>query len=849
MTNQTGRKEKDMLNRTLLTEGDFLLKESINLTNCDKEPIHIPGRIQPHGMLLAVTLEEDHKIVQCSINVDEFIGISSDKLLGMPVAGIIGQKQQDQMLAEVQRLKSEPAQLHYMNIVVDVNGEAKDFYGILHESDNLIILEMEPATDELGPVLNDFEMIQSFFGKMKQTDSRVEASMLAAEQIKEMLDYDRVIIYEFDEQWNGKVIAEAKEEELETYLGHYYPASDIPKQARELYLRNWLRTIVDINYTPVDIVPTLHPLTGKPLNLSLSTLRSVSPVHIEYMKNMGVGATLTISLIHENKLWGMIACHHYSKKYVTHRVRNLCNFLGAFFSSELYQREQLDDFQSELSLKTLANRISSIFIGNTSASRVMSQIREEEENVLALMDATGAAVNYQGQLTLLGITPSSAEVRGLAAWMSKRLSDYAYHSSCLSIEYEPARLFKKEAAGAMFMSLSPDANDYIVWFRPEVIQVVNWAGDPEKAVVKEGDLERLSPRKSFEQWKHTVESTSLPWKAREMRTLSDLKAVVLKRTENQMRQAEEQAKQNARIMRENEKRYLQLMDMSPVAFFAITDGNIMYVNQQTVKLFHAAKPEDMQGQRWTSLADPDSGKNLRYAMIELEHSIEPLVSTEEYFTAFDGTVMQLEVTMAHVIYANKPSIFAIAREKAIAEKVEADFHEVTGQLESFVYTDTLTDVPSRRYFEKSLSREWEQCRTLGAPISVIMLDIDNFSTYNMLFGVQGADTCLQWIADVLNAFGRPKGAVIARFQGGTFAVHLTHGSIEKGLEIAEQIRQAVLSMQIPLNLSDASDYMTISLGVSSAVPHAGNSSVQLINEAEKALMKAKHEGRNRVAVL
>lgn len=849
MPNQP-RKEKDLLNRTLLTEGDFLLKGSVDITNCDKEPIHIPGRIQPHGMLLAVSKEARHEIVQCSTNVEAFIGIPYEELLGMSIESIIGPNLLEDMLKKIQSISAEPSKVHYMNFPIEVAGAAVDFYGILHESNDLIVLELEPACEDSGPMLNDFEMIQSFFGKMKQTDSREEASMLAAEQIKEMLGYDRVMIYEFDSRWNGKVIAEAKEEGLEPYLGHHYPASDIPKQARELYLRNWLRTIVDMDYTPVDIVPALHPSTGKPLNLSLSVLRSVSPMHIEYMKNMGVGATLTISLIHENQLWGMIACHHNSRKYVSHRVRNLCNFLGAFFSSELYQREQLDDFQSELSLKTLANRISSIFIGNTSASRVIKQIREEEANILAMMDAAGAAVHYHGQLVLLGETPSSAEVRGLADWITERLSDYSYHSSCLSLDYEPAKWFKKEASGVMLMSLSPDAQDYIAWFRPEVIQVVKWAGDPEKAVLKEADGDRLSPRKSFEQWKHTVESTSLPWKGRELRTLTDLKSVVLIRTENQMRQAEEQAKQNARIKRENEKRYLQLMDISPAAFFALTDGEIVYLNPCALALFKADGPEAMLGRRWSSLASDASRKSLLRSMIGLEHSVEPLATVEEEFMALDGKVLHLEISMAHVNYANKPAIFAIVREMSADNAPFGDFYEVSGQLEHFVNTDTLTDVPSRRYFENSLSREWEQCKIHGAPISVIILDIDNFGTYNMLFGVQGADNCLQWIADILNAFGSPKGAVIARFNGGTFALHLTNTSLEKAMDIAEQIRQAVLSMQISLSLSGSPEYLTVSLGVSAALPHhPGNSSRQLVSEAEEALMKAKNEGKNCVAML
>ncbi|MFS0838508.1 GAF domain-containing protein [Paenibacillus sp. 1P03SA] len=679
MSDTSKPRDPDILNRTLLTEGNFTSpNEEIDLTNCDKEPIHIPGLIQPHGVLLAVThTTEQPLIVQCSRNVDYFLGRTPEDLLGTSLEELVGKKQLDALQDELGSRTFDPSKLHYMTITIEVKGEPVSFYGIMHESEDSLILELEPAAGEEEPAFQDYEWIQTFFCKMKRAGNRIEASQLAAEQIKEMLGYDRVMVYEFDEEWNGKVIAEAKENGLEPFLGHHYPASDIPKQARELYLRNWLRTIVDVHYKPVEIVPTLHPATGRPLNLSLSVLRSVSPLHIEYLQNMGVGATTTISLINENKLWGLVTCHHYSPKYITHRVRNLCNFLGFFFSSELYQRQQLDDYQTEIELKTKANRISNIFIGNTSANRVMEQLKLEEKSLLQVMNASGVAVSYKDKLMVFGAAPETEQIRELAFWMSRQAEDYEYHTSRLSKEHPPAAAYKKTASGALYLALSSDGKDYIIWFRPEVVQIVNWAGDPAKAVLKENDGFRLSPRKSFEKWRQVVESSSLPWKIQELRALPDLKSIVLKQTENQMRQAEEQAQQNSRILKENEKRYLQLMELSPVAFFTISDKRIDYCNEQGAELFEASDPEEMTGRAVADFIHPDFLPVLQGKMAELDVSALSLFTINGICVTALGEVLQLEITMASVIYGGKPSLFAIARRREEGEREE--FSEVGSQ--------------------------------------------------------------------------------------------------------------------------------------------------------------------------
>ncbi|MBP2001350.1 diguanylate cyclase (GGDEF)-like protein/PAS domain S-box-containing protein [Paenibacillus shirakamiensis] len=842
------------LNRSLLTKGEYVSGE-VDLTNCDREPIHIPGTIQPHGVLLAVESDGDYCIVQCSANAEDFLRISIQELMGRPLASLLGEDQLERIMKTEFRV--DPLKLHYMHIDVEVGGVATQFYGILHESEGLIVLELENAEPESGfAEFHDFEWIQSFFTKMKQAHNRYEASQMAAEQVKGILDYDRVMVYEFDEAWNGKVIGESKEEGLEPYLGHHYPASDIPKQARELYLRNWLRTIVDVNYIPVKVVPTLNPMTDQPLNLSLSILRSVSPLHIEYLKNMGVNATMTISLIHNNKLWGLITCHHYSPKYIPHRLRNLCNFLGSFFSSELYQRQQLDDYQSELHLKNLSNRLSRIFIGNTAASVIIEQVDKQQDLVLEVMNASGAALLYHGQLLLMGDTPSAVQVKDLSVWMAEQSDNLIYHTSKLSLEYAPAEAYKSKASGAVYLALSQDHENYMIWFRPEVLQIVNWAGDPAKAVIQEEDGIRLSPRKSFEKWRQVVEASSLPWKAKELRVLPDLKTIVLQQTENQLRHAEEQAQINLRVSRENEQRYLQLMELSPIAFFVITKGKVVYYNQEAAKLFsvQAEDRSSLQNIEYLDLVAEQSREHMRQLMMETERSDMQLISIEEKFKSMDDRILHLEITMAHVVSGGKKSLFAIFREREENPQLKKSYNEVTEQLQSFLQLDALTELPNQSHFEKTLDRTWHELLVdgKGSPepsIALFMIDIDNFKLYNAVHGLQTGDLCMQWVADVIDAYSKMHEGFTARYEGGRFVLFVTGQHVAHVKELGEQIRQGVLDVQIPLNLPDIGEFVTVSLGIATLAPSTETQPTLLIKTAERALRRAKNAGKNRVIIL
>ncbi|SFB28954.1 PAS domain S-box-containing protein/diguanylate cyclase (GGDEF) domain-containing protein [Cohnella sp. OV330] len=853
MTDDYDHDFQSELNRSLLTEGDFT-EEPIDLTNCEKEPIHIPGMIQPHGALLAAANDEARTVVQCSRNTDLLLGATAESLLGQPLSAVIGER----ALAFIEESLARPAagdMQHFLEMKIDLPGGPAEFFAIFHVSDDLLIVELERPADGDAPAVDDFEWVQAFFTRIKRTHSRAGASQVAAELVKDILGYDRVMVYEFDADWNGKVIAEAKNSAMEPFLGHHYPASDIPKQARALYLRNWVRTIVDMDYEPVPVVPAFQP-SGKPLNLSLSVLRSVSPMHIEYMRNMGVGATMTISLIHGGELWGMIACHHDTPKYVPHRQRNLCNFLGSFFSSELHQRQRLDDYQGELRLKSLAQRLARVFGAPGTPEQLKEKLRADEDALLSVMNASGAAVQFKGRLLLFGSTPGAAEIVKLAVWLSQQAEDYAYHTNRLASVYPQAAAYPDKAAGVVFLSLSSDYRDHILWFRPEVVQTVTWAGDPAKAVVRSGEGYRISPRKSFAAWQEVVTNTSLPWEPKELHTLSDLKSIALKQTEEDLRLAEEKSILYARMLKENESRYLQLMEYSAVAFVTLTEGRIVFANLEAARLLRVSQAADLIGRELADWIDPSSETELADMLSRIVAAATQLRSCRLRMMsdsdAKDAPV-ELEMTLAHVVYGGKPSIMAIARE-AVADAGEENlFTEVTRELSRYIHTDSLTELPNRRCFDENLTKDWLQCADNDKAMAIVMLDLDNFRSYNAMFGYQGADNCLRWVAESLSAVGNLRQAVISRYGGASFVLTMAEEPTSEGLarvdRLADQLRQTVISLQIPHPQPGVGEYLTASVGVAVETDVREGNPSDLVARAEKALAIAKAEGKNRVFAL
>ncbi|MBW4687110.1 MAG: GAF domain-containing protein [Komarekiella atlantica HA4396-MV6] len=523
---------------------DIITPFQVELTNYDLEPIHIPGSIQPHGVLLALK-EPELTILQSSNNTRHFFGISPEELLNQPLTKLLEPEQinflQDCLLQEDLQFANP------IEFTIKAGGKSIHFDGIIHRSDQLLILELEPALlEKSNAFFRFYHLVKQTISKLQIASSVTEISQILVKEVKKITGFDRVMIYRFDDNSNGIVIADDKPEYLASYLGLHYPALDIPPQARELFSQNWLRLIPDANYKPAAIVPTNNPLTEQPLNLSKSVLRSVSPCHIEYLHNMGVTASMSISIMKNKKLWGLIACHHQSPKFLPYEIRNACEFLGQMTSLELGAKEDSEDSEYKIQLKSVHSKLVEYMSAETN---FIQGLINYQPNLLNLVNAQGAAVSFEGEYFTIGNTPEKPDIKHLVEWIYQNLQEEILYTDALSQVYPQAEKFRDVASGLMAFSFSKTQKNYVLWFRPEVVQTVNWGGNPSKTVEMNanGDL-RLSPRKSFELWKETVRLKSLPWKSCEVNAALELRSAIIGVV---LRKADELAQLNIELERSN----------------------------------------------------------------------------------------------------------------------------------------------------------------------------------------------------------------------------------------------------------------------------------------------------------
>ncbi|WP_138497615.1 sensor histidine kinase [Nostoc sp. PA-18-2419] len=516
----------------------------VDLSNCAQEPIHIPGFVQPHGVLLALK-EPELAILQCSNNTSYLFGVNPEDLLNQPLSNFL---ETEQLNFLINCLSQENLKfVNPLEFTINFGDQNLYFDVIIHRSNDILVLELEPIfAEKSNTYFKFYHLVKQAISKLQTTSGVVELSEILAQEVKNITGFERVMVYRFDEDWNGIVIAEEKPEYLISYLGLHYPASDIPIQARQLYSQNWLRLIPNADYQPAAILPANNPLTGQPLDLSNSVLRSVSPLHVEYMHNMGVTASMSISIMKNQKLWGLIACHHQSPKYVPYEIRNACEFLGQITSVELSAKEDSEDSEYKIHLKSVYSKlIEYISAGNN----FIEGIIQHQPNLLELVDAQGAVVYFEKEYFSIGNTPEKQEIQNLIEWISQNVYEEIFYTNSLSQVYPDAEKFGDIGSGLMALSFSKIQKNYILWFRPEEVQTVNWGGNPNKPVevMGNGSL-RLSPRKSFELWKETVRLKSLSWKSCEVNAALELRNAIIGVV---FRKADELAQLNIELERSN----------------------------------------------------------------------------------------------------------------------------------------------------------------------------------------------------------------------------------------------------------------------------------------------------------
>ncbi|MGY1602269.1 SpoIIE family protein phosphatase [Geodermatophilus sp. SYSU D00815] len=478
------------------------------LRHCAAEPIAVPGAIQPHGVLLALT-EPDLTVVSASANAGDLFGA---EVLGRPLAELLAP-------ADLAALRADLAGDALEPLRQTVAGGEADL--VVHRRDGLLLAEWEPLAGAERAPAEWHARLPAVLARLSESGSLDELTAALARDVRALTGFDRVMVYRFDAEWNGEVVAESRRDDLEPFLGLHYPAGDIPAQARELYTRNWLRLIPDARYAPVPLRPAVNPLTGGPLDLSRSVLRSVSPVHLEYLANMGVVASMSVSLVDRGRLWGLIACHGYRGPHrPSYADRTAAEFLGR--TASLLLRTTAESGERDRVVEVAQRQARLVAALGRAPRRPAAALVGGTTTVLDLLPAAGAAVRLDGRLHLLGSTPPPDRVPGL---VRELLGAGAAVTDRVPRVLPASADLAATASGVLAVEVGGGRGDFLAWFRPETLRTVTWGGDPRTSeVVPDDGGPRLSPRRSFAAWSEIVRGTAEPWRPHEVAAARELAA-------------------------------------------------------------------------------------------------------------------------------------------------------------------------------------------------------------------------------------------------------------------------------------------------------------------------------------
>jgi chemotaxis family two-component system sensor kinase Cph1 len=527
-----------------LSTPDAHQADAIDLTACDREPIRYPGSIQPHGFLL--TLTPDLSVLQASANLLDWTGTAAAAALGQPLADVIGAAAAASLGPELAAGTMGPRPF-YLGTATLANGRHFDVSA--HAFDSLLIVEFEVVERSgsadfrhLYPLLGDFLL------KVNDASTIAALAQLAARHTRAVTGYGRVMIYQFDRDGHGHVLAEARDDAYHSYLGQRFPASDVPRQARELYTLSRIRLIQDANYTPSPLVPAVNPVTNAANDLSFASLRSVSPVHLQYMRNMGTLASMSVSLMVKGKLWGLISCHNATPCPVGFEERAACEQLGQILALCIGAREDAQELQFRLDVRQI---MVSMLGQLTKGQDFIDNLSHVFPELLRFARADGVAIVVDDQVMTFGDTPEQDQIRDLVGWLQTRAHDEVFHSSALATVYPDGAAIIRNASGVLSMPISKIHKHYLLWFRPEQVYSIDWAGNPHAKELQGGPLGQLSPRTSFAAWRETIHGQSRPWHDAEVELAfefrSALLGIALERAEQMAELAEELGRANKEL--------------------------------------------------------------------------------------------------------------------------------------------------------------------------------------------------------------------------------------------------------------------------------------------------------------
>jgi light-regulated signal transduction histidine kinase (bacteriophytochrome) len=490
-------------------------------SDCDREQVHTPGSIQPFGVLVAFALPA-WTVAHVSLNAADFFGAAdATTLIDRPIDQLLSPKLVHDLRNTFQAAMISGLAERLAAIVI--GPEEKEHDILVFASGSLAIAEFIPAIGSEAGRSDPATLVKTVIDRLRRTTNFSSFLNSASRQLRAMTGFDRVMVYKFLEDDSGQVVAEALRAGLDPFLNLRYPTSDIPPQARALFKRQWLRMIPDIDYVPIPIVPQLTT-KHMPLDLSMSTLRSASPIHIQYLRNMGSAATLTISIMQGDRLWGLVACHHESPRRISASTSAAVELFAQVFSTQIEAKQQRDELAAaEISRKAHDRLIATMRPEET----IFQNLAEFSPLLRAMIDCDGIGILTEGRFESEGSVPPLDAIEELGRFLNLFPSDRIFVTQELSRHLPDALRYIADVSGLIAIPVSHQPKDYLLLFRREVVQTVAWGGDPTKPVTASGPGRHISPRASFAAWKELVSGTSLPWRPNEIAAAELLRVSLL----------------------------------------------------------------------------------------------------------------------------------------------------------------------------------------------------------------------------------------------------------------------------------------------------------------------------------
>ena len=813
---------------------------ALDLSGCATEPIHIPGAIQPHGAVLAA-LADELLVTHASANLSGILGRSVADVLGRSLENAIGEAACQTLLDVAMSGGVAADRVHSLSLP-----DGRLLYVRAHRTGRHICVDIEPVcVDPLQrwPIF----MARSAVKMFEHAASVVELCELAVQELKSISGYDRVMAYRFYQDGHGEVIAEAREASLKAYLGQHYPASDIPQQARDLYLRERVGAIADSSYTPVPLCADPALDDGMPLDLTHSALRSASPVHREYMRNMDTAASLTIGLAYGPELWGMLVCHHTEPRRAGFELRATADMIGQVVSLLLVSTGEAELLTERLhrqaSLRALTDRLNA-------PVPLEEAFSAAEAELLQLVDASGAVVCLFGKLLFLGRTPSLSSTESVLAMLRPLAGGEPLAVDDLWMRHPELAGSSGEACGALLLPLASGDNDAILWFRPELVRTVVWAGNPTEHATPEKAAPRISPRTSFAAWKETVKGHCAPWNKADLAQAREVGNAV----------QGEAAKRANSALRESQAQLALIVEHSSDVVMLIGLDDIRHYVSPAVERLLGWRPDEMVGSSALlggAAADfihPEDQQLFRDSRAALQARISDETEVSFRHLRRDGSWLWVDSRARLRMTADgaSPSDRVVALRDATDRKIaETKLKDALEKMERMASSDGLTGLSNRRHFDVVADEEWRRCAREDQPLSVLLLDADHFKLFNDRYGHLAGDSCLCAIASQVAAAARRPADLAARYGGEEFLLLMPLTDAAGAQCVAERVRQLVLNLAIAHEDSPAS-VVTVSIGVATAWPNDPENGPKtvtaLLSAADRGLYQAKNGGRNRVVI-